>query len=74
MMFSDNATVCVTHDDHIVTGGTDSSPYNTEEATSMPPNTATAAVTNIEPESIPITMFQETDSVTVTMHGCYILQ
>ena len=67
MMFSDNATVCVTHDDHLVTEGTDSSPHSTKEATSMPPNAATTTVTNIEPESIPMTISQGTDSVIVTM-------
>ena len=42
-MFSDNTTTCVTYD-HLVTRGTDSSPYNTEEAASMPPNAATASL------------------------------
>ena len=72
MPFSDDATICVTHDDHLVTEGTDSSPYNTEKATSMPPNTATATVINNEPESIPIfTVSQGTDSVIVTMDATY---
>ena len=42
-MFSDNTTICVTHD-QFVTGGTDSNLYITEEATSMPPNVVTATV------------------------------
>ena len=71
MMFLDNATVCVTRDDHLVTGGTDSSPYNTEEATSMTPNVATATVTLTEPESIPVTTSQGTDSVAITMDATY---
>ena len=67
-MFSD---VCATHDDHLVTEGTNSSPYNTEEVTSMSPNAATSAVTNIELESIPITTSQGTGSVTITMAATY---
>ena len=69
-MFSDNTTVCTTHD-QIVTEVTHSYLGNTREATSTPPyygsSTVTVASFNSEPESIPISTSQGTDSIIITI-------
>ena len=67
-MFSDNTTVCTTHD-QFVTEVTDSYFGNTKEATSTPQNygsSTVASFTDPEPESIPISTSQGTYSIIVT--------
>ena len=68
-MFSDNTTACTTHI-QVVTEITDSYLGNTREATSTPPNygssTVTVASFDSEPESIPISTSQGTDSIIMT--------